>query len=385
MNRYIKTAVIIVKMFANMKIQAEKNKRRGRGGIKKDFNEVVRENTDFVMSIVRKFVRNTEIAKDLTQEIFIKAYLSYEYYTEAGKIRAWLSVIAHNKLKNYYKAESARVNQVEFVPLEDYMPARGQSPEDIAGQNDFTERIVRIINTLPRKQRDVIFYSVMHGYTEKEIAVMQDIPVGSVKSAKHYGLERVRKLILDNDLVTRKVNNMGKLSKQDAYALLYQYAKGHISSEDKAAVEAYMREDEEAADVAEALRELHGKLTFARDDELTLCHISFFIKSGHAAVYTYNSMLTPTDSVYYAETTPKGYKGYKKLDIAPNLYEVNSCSYMGVDAKVAIYTTLPENAVNIRVKRGNGVLECGKYKFIYADRYVAEDEGIHAECTFNLE
>ena len=44
----------------------------------------------------------------------------------------------------------------------------------------------------------------------------------------------------------------------------------------------------------------------------------------------------------------------------------------------------PENATNIRMKRGNGVLECGKYKFIYVDRYVTYEESIRAECTFNM-
>ena len=197
------------------------------------------------MSIVRKFVRNPEIVKDLTQEIFIRAYLNYDYYTENGKIKSWLSVIANNKLKNYYKAEQYRNEWVEFLSFEDFtsVTSKEETPENITEQKDFTEQVVKIINTLPQKQRDAVFYSVFYNYSENEIAAMQNIPVGSVKSAKHYGLEKVKKLIIENNLITRKVNNMSKLNKQEAYALLYQYAKGHISSEDKAAVEEYMKTD----------------------------------------------------------------------------------------------------------------------------------------------
>jgi len=272
-------------MFANMKI-----KKKGAFKIKKDFNEVVRENTDFVMSIVRKFVRNPEIVKDLTQEIFIRAYLNYDYYTETGKIKSWLSVIANNKLKNYYKAEHYRNARVEFLAFEDFAPVMSseETPENVAEQKDFTEQIIKIINTPPPKQRDAVFYSVIHNYSENEIAVMKNIPVGSVKSAKHYGLEKVKKLIIQNNLVNRKVNNMSKLNKQEAYALLYQYAKDQISSEDKTAVEEYMKTDEEAANIAEALRELYGKLTYARDDETT--HYNIYVGLNNSDSVTYSNV-----------------------------------------------------------------------------------------------
>ena len=453
-----------------MQTSKRKQKREGSVKIKKDFNDIVEENTDFIMSIVRKFVKNPEIAKDLTQEIFIKAYLSYEYYAETGKIRAWLSVIAHNKLKNHYKLENSRNQQVQFLPLEDYTASETyeQSPENIAEQKDFTEQIIKIISTLPQRQRDAVFYSVIYNYTEKEIATMHNIPVGSVKSAKHYGLEKVRKAIIENNLtnnlsdVTGKVNNnMSKLTTQEAYALLYQYAKGHISSEDKTMVENYIKTDAEAANIAEALKELHGKLTFAGDYLMTHRNIWLGLKSGDSVCYGYmgspiskefcekaNAYLEANDgntppnekwfdsgwngkgaiaqydnegnrlekeiyqrneendysrayikkmkkmyypinsvnSICYYEKSDISFdaQNIKKLDTAPNLYEASIQNWLGNNAKSGLYIMLPENAVNIRISRGNGVLECGKYKFLYVDRYVTSDEGVHAECTFNL-
>ena len=86
--------------------------------MKKDFNEIVEENTEFVISIVRKFVKDAETVKDLTQEIFLRAYTNYERYNEGGKIRAWLAVIATNMLKNHYKSEEYRNNHVVLSPIE---------------------------------------------------------------------------------------------------------------------------------------------------------------------------------------------------------------------------------------------------------------------------
>ena len=73
-----------------------------------------------------------------------------------------------------------------------------------------------------------------------------------------------------------------------------------------------------------------------------------------------------------------------KSDIAPNLYEAKTSIIIGSPVKSALYLALPEKAENIRMIRGSGVIDCGAYKFLYADRYVTADEGIFAECTFNM-
>ena len=237
--------------------------------------------------------------------------------------------------------------------------------------------------------------------------------------------------------------------------LLYQYAMDKISSEDKAAVEAYIKTDEEAANIAEALRELHAKQELARDDDgHRHYNICFGLENGGNV--TYSNMLSHLDEeaclrcnkyldandgsippgedwfvfgfggnifdvmydnegnileyevfdddgkhkrvrakkmkkvyfpahwqymVYY---NAKEALVYNKLDIASNLYQAKYVNYFGTDIKSGLYLALPEKSVNIKMKHGIGVLDCGKYKIIYDDRYVEADEGIWAECTFNL-
>jgi hypothetical protein len=149
---------------------------------------------------------------------------------------------------------------------------------------------------------------VIYNYSESEIAAMQNIPVGSVKSAKHYGLEKVKKLIIENNLINRKAKyNMSKLNKQEAYALLYQYAKGHISSEDKTAVDEYIRTDEEAKNIAEALKELHPKLTYARDDEMTHYNIQFKFNGGSI---TYSNVSYQVENYKEMNEYLEKYDGY---------------------------------------------------------------------------
>jgi RNA polymerase sigma-70 factor (ECF subfamily) len=162
---------------------------------------VVEENTDFVASIVKKFVKDPETIKDLTQEIFLKAYLNYQNYYEDGKIRAWLAVIANNMLKNHYKAENYQNSHLIFSPIEDIsdkLLSYANIPENIVAEKDFMDGIIKIINSLSQNQRDTIIYSYFYNYSDKEIASLKNISLSAVKSAKHFGLKKVKELVSSN-------------------------------------------------------------------------------------------------------------------------------------------------------------------------------------------
>ena len=69
----------------------------------------------------------------------------------------------------------------------------------------------------------------------------------------------------------------------------------------------------------------------------------------------------------------------------PGLYRGHLQNNLGCDAKSALYLALPVPVRQVRVQRGNGVLDCGPYSFAYTDRYVTEEERISLDCTFTLE
>ncbi len=69
---------------------------------------------------------------------------------------------------------------------------------------------------------------------------------------------------------------------------------------------------------------------------------------------------------------------------APNLYKGNVNNQFGADVNSGIYIAIPKNVSNVRVKRGNGVIDCGTYQFVYAQRYVNESETIWLEYSYNI-
>lgn len=80
--------------------------------------------------------------------------------------------------------------------------------------------------------------------------------------------------------------------------------------------------------------------------------------------------------------SPDVWWGITKED---HVYHGSTFNYFGGHVKSALYVAIPANAKNIRIKRGNGVIDCGTYKFAYVDRYVAEDEQIALDFTYTLD
>lgn len=413
---------------------------------KLDFNDVVKNNIDYVKSIVRKYAKNPSIVEELTQEIFIRAFRSYDKYIEQGKVRHWLAVIAENKLKKDYK--SAKKYQDNHYDIDDIFfqntlaAPESSNPEDIIIKNEQTEKIMSIINRLPRKQRDIIMYRYVYDYSVKEVEQIMGITASNVKVTAHTAINSIREKMGINQ-TKLKGEKVMKFDNKTAYSYLYQYAKGHISAENKAAVEEYLKTDEEAANIAEALKILHPQIVLGKDDEATWYDIIFQLKNGDTLIYQnigdgdgadrrinrggfsieqadyiLNTFDNEGDVLEFKRRVHKDDSGEYVIDVgilkdppyepvywsyqvncesntkvfeqskdSPNLYKIVWNNYSCLSSeyyKMARYIALPEAAKNIRVKRGNGVIECGKYKFAYADRYVLQDESLALDCTFNL-
>lgn len=73
------------------------------------FDDVLENYYKYIFRFVVKQVNNVEDAKDLTQEIFIKAYNNYKRYNaKKGSVKTWLFAIANNHIINYWKSSYIR-------------------------------------------------------------------------------------------------------------------------------------------------------------------------------------------------------------------------------------------------------------------------------------
>lgn len=130
---------------------------------------------------VRRFLTalccgDNELADDLAQDTFVKAYLSLDSFREDSKFITWIFRIAYNTFishtRNIHNSLSKNVslNEAEIFP--------GKANSDAIF--DYQE-LYLALEKLSDKERSAILLHYMQGYSVNEIAEINDSTVDAVK------------------------------------------------------------------------------------------------------------------------------------------------------------------------------------------------------------
>ncbi len=133
--------------------------------------------------LVRRIIRKKTggVNPDLEQQVFIRLWQKRETYREQGKEKSWVCVITNNICTDYFKSKFfIHERNASEIPenLADGMP----NPEDMYYVVQRQKIVLRAVNKLPKKLKQVIVLQEFEGYSQDEIAQRLKIPVGTVKS-----------------------------------------------------------------------------------------------------------------------------------------------------------------------------------------------------------
>ena len=155
------------------------------------FNEIVSRYKNKVFNFVNRMVHGAADAEDLTQEIFVRAYLSINSFQGRASLNTWLFRIATNICIDYNRKHSRlkglatslqRDDQSEDGECELQIPDEKFDPQRLALNRELGDQLQQAMNSLPEKHRAVVLLHDVEGLAYEEIAGIVDCPVGTVKS-----------------------------------------------------------------------------------------------------------------------------------------------------------------------------------------------------------
>ncbi len=140
--------------------------------------------------IYRKIGGDKELAKDLTQEIFIKVMKSIKTYNERGKFKHWLLTIAVNYCRDYYRSSQFKHSNTDELDT-DITDPQG-NVLSLLERNMKRKQVRDAIEELPDYQKEVILLKFFHELKIREIAEMTNSKEATVKSRLKQGLMKLR-------------------------------------------------------------------------------------------------------------------------------------------------------------------------------------------------
>src|SRR5512133_943609 len=134
------------------------------------FGELVRRNERLVLSIVRRYARTPDDARDLAQRTFLRAFEASRRALRRGPwarrdavpFRRWLVRVAVNLAKNHARDEARRLRPLalaEDAPPAEASASAGSHAPDALGAMTRAEDAARLrlaVLSLPRRQREVL-------------------------------------------------------------------------------------------------------------------------------------------------------------------------------------------------------------------------------------
>jgi RNA polymerase sigma-70 factor (ECF subfamily) len=133
-----------------------------------------------VHRFVRRLTRDPETAADLVQDVFLRAYRSFDAFEPGSNCRAWLLAIAYSVFINRHRKDRRAPPLVELSEVDaEQVPAAGWSV-----QRDFWTgaRLESALLDLPEEIRAVVVLVLIEELTYVEAAQVLNCPVGTIRS-----------------------------------------------------------------------------------------------------------------------------------------------------------------------------------------------------------
>jgi RNA polymerase sigma-70 factor, ECF subfamily len=145
-------------------------------------------------------------AEDLVQETMLKGYRAAGTFTRGTNFAAWIHRILLNTYISAYQQRQRRPQQLTANITDQQLTAGSRhssaglpSAEDEALNSMPNERIALAMETLNEQFRVAVYYADVEGYHLAEIAVLTEVPLGTVMSRLHRGRNQLRELLADTD------------------------------------------------------------------------------------------------------------------------------------------------------------------------------------------
>jgi RNA polymerase sigma-70 factor (ECF subfamily) len=166
------------------------------------FEELVAERSREIYGLLFRLTENSEEARDLTQETFLRAFQSIGRFRGEADLRTWIYRIAINQARNRWRWWRRRrrdatvsLDATQSQSGQTVMATLAESSNNPEQQTLAHEREVALRSALQRvgrAYRETVILRDIEGFTYEEIATTLGINVGTVKSRLARGRQELR-------------------------------------------------------------------------------------------------------------------------------------------------------------------------------------------------
>ena len=164
--------------------------RPGDGGRNQRFNTLVLPHLDAAWTYARYLARDVEVAEDVVQEAFLRAFRAVESCRGDGK--AWLLTIVRRCWHDWLRARRPQAADA----AERELGIEEETPHSLLERRQEAFHLRNVLEQLPEPFRETLVLRELEELTYREIADVTGVPIGTVMSRLARGREMLAALML---------------------------------------------------------------------------------------------------------------------------------------------------------------------------------------------
>jgi len=164
------------------------------------FQELVEQNKKKVYYLALDIVGNHHDAEDISQEVFLKVFRSFQTFKRDARLSSWLYRITVNASIDHLRKKSAVPEKMQDEFLEEHLPHNPAGsleftgdPERSAETRLIQEHIENALQKISAQERSAFVLRHYHDLMIKDIAEVMNVSVGTVKSYLFRGIKKLQR------------------------------------------------------------------------------------------------------------------------------------------------------------------------------------------------
>ncbi len=178
-----------------MKTYSEEEIIKGCKKNSRKFQEILYLNYfDKMYGMCLRHTTDNEIAMSVLNDGFLKVFKNIDKYRYDGSFENWLRKVIYNTLRDYYRKKS---NNQKFLEIFD-----NQTNDNYLNNLEY-EDILKMVDSLPQKNKKVFVLFAIEGYKHNDISRILNIPVGTSKWHLSQAKKKLKEMILKSEIILK--------------------------------------------------------------------------------------------------------------------------------------------------------------------------------------